>query len=614
MTNIESNIESNNIYQQFFSLSNDLLCVTNETGYFQIVNPSFSRILGYSEQELLSTPVLDFVHPDDVDRTIQQIEKLKKSQHALCFENRYRHKNNSYLTFSWHGYIDPATQLIYSTARDITDEIKIQSTLKNIQNALEQETIYAETDVRGIITKVNDKFCDISGYSKEELIGSTHKLINSGHHTRAFFKNLWKSISSGKVWSGTIKNQKKNGDYYYVQSILLPILDHNNQITKYIAIRQDITEQVNSESQHLKSLKILSETSSAAKVGGWEMDVATGVLSWTDETFRILEVEMVDGLTPKLPEGLQLFLDKDQPKIEKAVRRAAEFGEPYALELKAHTPKGNIKWIYTNGKATYKKSKIVSISGTIQDIHERKMTEIKANKEKQKSVINGKFAALGELSASIAHEINNPLGVISGYAEILQSKNSAITSKELSSKSAIILKSCDRIAHIVKSLKKFSRTDEESPYATCSLSDLVHEATILTQPKLKFRMIKLNYTSVEACNIWCNEIEIEQVIVNLINNAIDAISALSDKWIDISITENERHCQMSITDSGTGIALKDQSSIFEPFVTTKGATEGTGLGLSIVKGILDNHGATISIDNNSPNTCFVICFSKTDKI
>jgi PAS domain S-box-containing protein len=601
-----------NIYEQFFNLSIEMLCVVNIKGYLQTVNPSFIQTLGYSEEELLSTPVFEFIHPDDIESTAQEFEKLDLGHDTLLFENRYRHKKGHYLTFSWNGYIDTNSGLIFAIARDITEQIKVRNKLQNLQDALEQETIYAETDIKGVITKVNDNFCKISGYSRDELIGKTHKLINSDYHPSSFFKDIWQTISSGKVWSGTIKNQSKTGDYYHVQSILIPIFD-KNKISHYIAIRQDITDKVNSDYDRLKALRILSETSSAAKVGGWEMDVATGVLSWTDETFRILEVDQINGVTPILAEGLQLFIDKDQPIIEAAVQRASECGEPYELELQASTPKGNIKWIYTNGRAHFKEGKIVTLSGSIQDIHERKLIEIKYNKEKQKSVINAKFSALGELSASIAHEINNPLGVISGYAELLQLTSYKASPAYISEKSAAIIKSCDRITHIVKSLKKFSRSDAKSEYTVCLLSNLINEAIILTRPKLKNNMIRLQCNHIEKSNILCNEIEIEQVIVNLINNAIDAVSELPEKWIEISVTETKQYYSISITDAGSGIPLDKHISIFEPFVTSKSITKGTGLGLSIVKGILDNHGAKISIDIDNKNTCFIINFPKIIK-
>jgi signal transduction histidine kinase len=145
------------------------------------------------------------------------------------------------------------------------------------------------------------------------------------------------------------------------------------------------------------------------------------------------------------------------------------------------------------------------------------------------------------------------------------------------------------------------------------LKGLIDEAIVLTKPKLNLRHINLKCNYIEHSKIFCNEIEIEQVIVNLINNSIDAISTLTDKWITISVTETKQHYNISITDAGSGISLDKQNTIFEPFVTTKIATGSTGLGLSIVKGILDNHGAKITIDDTNINTSFIINFPKVNK-
>ena len=139
-----------NIHEQFFNLSIDMLCIANSEGYFKTVNPAFTSVLGYSEDELLSRPILDFIHPDDIDKTLEEFAKLSSGQDSLNFENRYRHKDNHYLNLSWNGYIDNHSGLIYSVARDITQQFSIQKELQHLKHAIEQETIYAETDVRGV--------------------------------------------------------------------------------------------------------------------------------------------------------------------------------------------------------------------------------------------------------------------------------------------------------------------------------------------------------------------------------------------------------------------------------------------------------------------------------
>ena len=122
---------------------------------------------------------------------------------------------------------------------------KSNKDLMRYQLAIDKSSIFATADSKGVITYVNDKFSDISEYSKEELIGSQHKIINSGFHDKLFFADLWKTISSGKIWRGEIKNKKKSGDFYWVDTTIVPFMDQNNKPIEFISVRNDITQKEN---------------------------------------------------------------------------------------------------------------------------------------------------------------------------------------------------------------------------------------------------------------------------------------------------------------------------------------------------------------------------------
>ena len=131
--------------------------------------------------------------------------------------------------------------LVNTTQYELSDNLNLLNQYKSI---LDKSSIVSKTDIKGVITYVNDSFCEMSGYSKEELIGQKHNLVKHDDTDTKIFKDMWKTISSKKVWRGTIKNRAKDGSEYYVKSVIMPILDEKDDIVEYIAARIDVTELV----------------------------------------------------------------------------------------------------------------------------------------------------------------------------------------------------------------------------------------------------------------------------------------------------------------------------------------------------------------------------------
>ena len=138
----ESNVEDSD-FKMLFDLSPDMMCIAGTDGFLKRINASFGRTLGYSDEELLSKSVLDFVHPDDIGATKKRIEKLKTGLPTVSFENRYRHKNGDYLVISWSTYSTPDSGKLYSVGRNTTEERLAKNNLLQIQEVLDSETIVA---------------------------------------------------------------------------------------------------------------------------------------------------------------------------------------------------------------------------------------------------------------------------------------------------------------------------------------------------------------------------------------------------------------------------------------------------------------------------------------
>lgn len=207
-------------------------------------------------------------------------------------------------------------------------------------------------------------------------------------------------------------------------------------------------------------------------------------------------------------------------------------------------------------------------------------------------VLESKMLALGEMSAGVAHEINNPLMVIQTSVEmlLLLMEHGKLDNETMKNTLDSIMKNSSRIANIVKSLRTFSRDGEKDPLEEYPLQSLVEDTLALCDQKLKSENVKVELNLNPEIRLKCRASQIEQVLLNLIINAKDAISEKEEKWIKISTETKDNQLILSVKDSGDGLKEEHIEKVFNPFFTTKPVGKGTGLGLSISKEIVEDHG------------------------
>ncbi|MCH7882656.1 MAG: PAS domain-containing protein, partial [Proteobacteria bacterium] len=226
----------------------------------------WKNMLGFDEDEI-SSDLNEWekrIHPDDKDRVMADVNRHFVGE-APYYENEHRVlcKDGTYKWILDRGTVVARTEdgkplRMIGTHTDITErKLEQEALAKNIRDledqkyVLDHHAIVSRTDIAGRITYVNEKFCEISGYSSEELLGQHHRFINSNFHSAEFFKQLWSTIASGDIWRGEIRNRAKDGSFYWVESTLIPLLDEKGAIQEYVGVRTDITGRKRAE-EHLR--------------------------------------------------------------------------------------------------------------------------------------------------------------------------------------------------------------------------------------------------------------------------------------------------------------------------------------------------------------------------
>ena len=288
----------------------------------------------------------------------------------------HRNALGHYLPDVVEGEVRGFYVVMHDVTQQTQDQARLAAALREneaLLSTIRLHTICAVADRHGVITEAHDNFCQITGYSREELVGQDHRLVNSGVHSDAFWAEMWQTITAGKPWRGEICNRAKDGSLYWVDSIISPFMAADGTVEKYISIRSDITPLKQANQRLQASEAFLDRTGRVAGVGGWTVDIASGVVEWTDQTCRI--TERPPGYRPTLEEALSHYAPEARPVIEKAVNDGIAAGQGWDLELPFITATGRHIWVRAMGEIEYADGKPHRLVGAFQDVTARRALE-----------------------------------------------------------------------------------------------------------------------------------------------------------------------------------------------------------------------------------------------
>jgi PAS domain S-box-containing protein len=469
-------------------------------------------------------------------------------------------------------------------------ENEIAKELRDIKFALDESSIVAITDQRGRITYVNDQFCAISKYSREELIGQDHRIINSAYHPKEFIHELWTTIARGKVWKGEIRNRAKDGSYYWVDTTIVPFVDAKGKPYQYVAIRNDITQRKEGE-ERLRELATLLDNATDAIV---VRDPDQRVTYWNEGAEHLYGWTAEEALGRSI---VDLIYAGPSPQFEEACRRLDETGA-WTGEIVHKTKSGTSVTVLSRWSLVHDSNgRAKSILVVNTDIGERKRLEMQLLRAQR-------MESIGTLAGGIAHDLNNILSPILTSIQLLQLKLQDEQSRAILD---ALRTSALRGSDLVRQVLSFARgaTGERIVLQT---GYVIRDALKILKETLP-KSIELE-THIER-DLWTiagDPTQIHQLLMNLCVNARDAMPGggrLSVRAANVVVDESYARMNIeaapgpyvciTVADTGTGIAPHVVDRIFEPFFTTKEQGSGTGLGLSTVLGIVKGHGGFVGV-------------------
>ena len=458
--------------------------------------------------------------------------------------------------------------------------------------------VVSTTDASGRITHVNELFCRISGYSREELLGRNHNIVNSGHHSRKFFMNMYRDIATGQSWRGEIRNRAKDGSFFWVDTTIVPTLDASGRVARYTAVCIDITASKKSE----EMLALLRERHALAMQGSgiclWDWDLVNDEVGFHGNWGPLLGYSTEEvALAPSNVWNRHMHPD-DLPDVVMQIRGCGR-GEATAFECEARMRHKDGRWIFILIRGSVTESDVnglaMRISGTSIDITAIKQAEVELILAR--NAAEAASTAKSEFLATMSHEIRTPLNGVVGFTEMLLDTG---LDNEQRSFAATIRDSGRSLLTIVDDILDFSSLEAGHVAVGRSHVDakrIARDVFTMLRPRASEKKLELDvhWPAAVSSNIIADAGRLRQVLSNLVSNAIKFTE--TGRITIRAYGDSDGMLRIEVEDTGIGIEPEQLPRLFTKFTQADSSTTrkygGTGLGLAISKQLVELMGGRI---------------------
>ncbi|HED16806.1 MAG TPA: response regulator [Gammaproteobacteria bacterium] len=616
-------------FTSFASPLPDALCLVDITGQIIVANPAAVRLFAQDSQTLCSKTLFDLII-DEQDKLEQTLRIWSGSHDATPGVLQVRVRSGE--SIPCHGYGNliqsrtddgPAlimlrivtrekftqsfkalNEKIALLQREIMERRKTENALayskvqfEAVFNAIPDAVIFADTERRMMMN--NPAVHAMFGFSDEELIGQKTEML---YADKQIFTDQGRRRfhigSDPKTGAYEVQYRRKDGSQFWAETLGTQVKNRKGEIMGFIGLLRDITERKHAEKQMRESEQRLADAQRMTHIGNWELNLVSYELTWSDEIYRIFEVDPLE-----FDASYEAFLDAvhpdDRERVKRTYAESVKNKTLYSVEHRLRMPDDTVKHVVESCQTFYNDDNLpVRSIGTIQDITERVSME-EALRRSQK------MEAIGQLSGGIAHDFNNQLGVIIGYLDFL--KNHFPENEKPRQWVETATRATLRCMDLTRQLLAFSRRQSSEKSVVDLNASIKEMETMITRSVTP--EVEVQYSL--SGELWLAEIDpggFQDVILNLVINARDAMPyggklliETGNRCLDADYPnlnpdiESGDYVQLTLSDSGSGMDKETIEHIFEPFFTTKPEGEGTGLGMAMVYGFVKRNGGYIKV-------------------
>jgi len=584
-------------------------------------NQHYLDYVGLTTEQARGTGWTSAVHPDDLNGLVQDWQRIMASERAGEAEARLRRADGEYrwLIFRPSPLRDERGTIIkwYGVNTDIEDRKQAEEKLRQSElNArLIVESIPAFVAVlgaSGVIEQVNHQLIEYFGSTREAMIGQGigqfGQYVHPDEHGRTF-DDIRQAIASGRSYETERRYRRFDGVYRWLQVRASPLKDEMGSVVRWYYLLVDVEDRKRADEKLQRSESFLAEAQRVSATGSFSWRLDSDEIKFSSQLHRLFEFEP-DALVTLERIGEKVHPD-DLPllstKLENARRGGGESGD-LDYEIRLRMPDGRIKYVHTIGHVIRHGDGRLECLGAIQDETQRKLAKEALDKARSELAHVTRVMSLGTMTASIAHEVNQPLaGIITNGSTCLRMLAAEPPNIDGARETARrTIRDGTRAAEVITRLRAlFSK--EEATHEALDLNDATREVIALSLNELQRNRVVLRQELATSLPLVSGDrVQLQQVILNLLLNASEAMSSVDDRPRELSIKtepDGEDGVRVSVRDSGIGFEAQDTDKLFSAFYTTKSG--GMGIGLSVSRSIIESHrGRLWAAENDGPGATF----------